>query len=111
MLNHREMNSAFLPLELKLNHMVNLNKGCYPGQEIHARMDSRGKASRGIVRLSLPSVVGVGKHKIAGIGNITITTSTITPEGSVALAVVPISAIGIEEMELGDGLMAVVQSL
>jgi len=110
-LNHREMNSAFLPFELKLGHMVNLDKGCYPGQEIHARMDSRGKASRGIVRLCLPSSVAVGKHKVAGVGNITVTTSTTASGGSVALAVVPMPAISLEELNLGEGLMATVQSL
>ena len=110
-LNHMELNSAFLPFELKLEYMVNLDKGCYPGQEIHARMDSRGRASRGIVRLSRQSSIGVGKHKVAGVGNITVTTSATVPGGSVALAVVPIPAISLEELDLGEGLMAVVQSL
>jgi folate-binding protein YgfZ len=105
------MNSAFLPIELKLEHMVNLDKGCYPGQEIHARMDSRGKASRGIVRLSLQSAIAVGKHKVAGVGNITVTTSTTSPGGSVALAVVPLPAISLEELDLGEGLIASMQSL
>ena len=110
-LDHREMNSAFLPFELGLEHMVNLNKGCYPGQEIHARMDSRGKASRGIVRLCLPSDVAVGKHKVPGVGSITVTASAKAFEGSVALAVVPLPAIDLEELKLGEGLIAAMQSL
>lgn len=110
-LDHREMNSTFLPFELKLGHMVNLEKGCYPGQEIHARMDSRGKVSRGIVRLSLQSGVAVGKHKVPGVGNITVTTSTTAPGGFVALAVLPLPAISLEELSFGEGLTATVHSL
>jgi folate-binding protein YgfZ len=110
-LDHREMNSAFLPLELGLSRMVSLNKGCYPGQEIHARMDSRGKASRGIVRLYLPSDVAVGKHKVPGVGSITVTASAKAFEGSVALAVMPLPAIALEELELREGLIATIQSL
>lgn len=30
-----------IPFDLGLNNVVDLNKGCYPGQEIHARMESR----------------------------------------------------------------------
>ena len=110
-LDHREMNSAFLPFELGLGHMVSLNKGCYPGQEIHARMDSRGKASRGIVRLLLPTGVSVGKHKAPGIGSVTVTASADAQDGSVALALLPRSAINLEEFDLGGGVVAAVQSL
>jgi len=111
LLDYREINSAFLPIELKLGHLVNLEKGCYPGQEIHARLDSRGKASRGIVRLNMPTSVAIGKHKVEGVGNITITASTTAPKGSVALAIVPIPAITLEQLNLGDGMIATVQSL
>jgi len=110
-LDYRELNSAFLPFELGLRHMVSLNKGCYPGQEIHARMDSRGKASRGIVRLHMHSDVAVGKHKVPGVGSITVTASAKAFEGSVALAVVPLPAISLEELEFEGGLIAAMQSL
>ena len=30
-----------IPFDLGLNNVVDLTKGCYPGQEIHARMESR----------------------------------------------------------------------
>ena len=30
-----------IPFDLGLNNVVDLKKGCYPGQEIHARMESR----------------------------------------------------------------------
>ena len=110
-LDYREMNPAFLPIELGLAHMVNLNKGCYPGQEIHARMDSRGKASREIVRLLLPARVAVGKHKVPGIGSVTVTASADAQDGSVALALLPRSAIDLEELDLGGGVVASVQSL
>jgi hypothetical protein len=63
------------------------------------------------VRLHLPSDVTVGKHKVAGVGNITVTASAKAFEGFVALAVVPLPAIALEELELGDGLIAAMQSL
>jgi len=110
-LDHRELNSTNLPIELGLQHMVDLDKGCYPGQEIHARMDSRGRTSREIVRLLLPAGVSVGKHKVPGIGSVTITASADAQDGSVALAIVPRSAIGLKELDLGGGLIATLQSL
>ncbi len=74
-------------------------------------MDSRGRASRGIVRLLLPAGVSVGKHKAPGIGSVTVTASADAQDGSMALAVVPRSAIDLEELDLGGGLVATMQSL
>lgn len=35
-----------IPFDLGLNNVVDLKKGCYPGQEIHARMESRGAINK-----------------------------------------------------------------
>jgi len=35
-----------IPFELGFANLIDLKKGCYPGQEIHARMESRGIQAR-----------------------------------------------------------------
>ncbi len=47
-----ENSSGHLPFELGLENIVDLRKGCYPGQEIHARMESRGVLARRLVSIS-----------------------------------------------------------
>lgn len=37
-----ELNSTLVPLEARLDHAISLQKGCYVGQEIIARIDARG---------------------------------------------------------------------
>jgi folate-binding protein YgfZ len=37
-----ELNSTLVPLEARLEHAISLQKGCYVGQEIIARIDARG---------------------------------------------------------------------
>lgn len=55
-----ELNEEFIPLEAGLWADVSFRKGCYTGQEIIARMESRGKLARMLVgvRLSGPAPVG-----------------------------------------------------
>lgn len=63
-----ENTSGHLPLELGLNSIVNLQKGCYPGQEIHARMESRGALARTLISVTSDAELIAGKHKF-GEGN------------------------------------------
>ena len=44
-----EISGAHIPLELDLWSSVDFNKGCFVGQEVLARMESRGKLARTIV--------------------------------------------------------------
>jgi len=111
MLDHREMNEGFLPMEIGLEVLVDLEKGCYPGQEVHARLESRGSPARGIARLRIASEVGVGKLKLPGGGSLIVTASASTQQGTVALAVVPLRLIENGAADLGAGSMAEVQSL
>ncbi len=48
-----ELSEEYIPLEVGLWDSVSFNKGCYTGQEIIARMESRGKLAKMMVRLSL----------------------------------------------------------
>jgi len=47
-----ELTEDYIPLEAGLWHGVSFNKGCYTGQEIIARMESRGKLAKMLVKLS-----------------------------------------------------------
>ncbi len=48
-----ELNEQYIPLELGLWDEVSFHKGCYTGQEIIARMDSRERLARVLVRLQV----------------------------------------------------------
>ena len=41
--------------------LVSVDKGCYPGQEIHARMDSRGKSTKQLLEIKSETKLEVGK--------------------------------------------------
>jgi len=58
-----ENTSGQMPFELGLEGLVNLRKGCYPGQEIHARMESRGALARKLVSVISDDEPPAGKHK------------------------------------------------
>lgn len=49
----RELSADYIPLEVGLWDEVSFNKGCYTGQEIIARMESRGRLAKTIVSLQL----------------------------------------------------------
>ena len=65
----------FLPSELVLDKFVDLKKGCYPGQEIHARLESREKRKKKILRFSSDREIQLGKYVSGNGTKINITTS------------------------------------
>lgn len=84
-----ELTSDHIPLEVGLWDEVSFDKGCYTGQEIIARMESRGKLAKTIVSLQperfvqAPAAVYQNGQAIG-----TMTSSAETPTGEVfALAV------------------------
>lgn len=52
----QEIDEQVIPLEAGLWHLVSFTKGCYIGQEVIARMESRGRVSRRLVGLRLTQV-------------------------------------------------------
>lgn len=52
-----EITLDYNPLEAELWGDVSFQKGCYLGQEIIARMDSRGKVAKKLTRLRLPKAI------------------------------------------------------
>ncbi len=84
-----ELTEVYLPLEVDLWNAVSFTKGCYIGQEINARMESRGKLARRLVGLKLGAPVAAGAEVRAGdsvAGR--VTSAAVLPDrGPVALAV------------------------
>ncbi len=85
-----ELTEDYIPLEANLWDAVSFHKGCYIGQEIIARMESRGKLARRLVGLRLEAPVALGAEvrlvdaaTVAG----TVTSAGVLPGlGPVALA-------------------------
>lgn len=83
-----ELTEDYIPLEANLWSAVSFTKGCYTGQEIIARMESRGKLARRLCGLKLNAPVTVGapvrvNETLAG----HITSAATLPDlGPVALA-------------------------
>lgn len=104
----REITDDYIPLEAGLWSDVSFSKGCYIGQEIIARMESRGRLAKQLVRVraEAPVEAGAGVQadgRTAG----TITSAADGPAGPLALAYVKTRALGNEaEQALSAGEIA-----
>lgn len=84
-----ELSADYLPLELGLWDEISFEKGCYTGQEIIARMESRQRLAKTLVKLNLTRFVAAPNPvyydgKVAG----RLTSSVQSPDGNIyALAV------------------------
>ncbi|MBP6787151.1 MAG: folate-binding protein YgfZ [Candidatus Promineofilum sp.] len=90
----RELTLDYIPLETGLWDDVSFSKGCYTGQEIIARMESRGKIAKRLARLRPASPVAAGAGITANgrpVG--TITSAADGPAGPVALGYVKTAAL------------------
>jgi folate-binding protein YgfZ len=70
-----EINENYIPLEVDLWDAVSFSKGCYVGQEIIARMESRGKLARKLVGLRLSEHAPIGSPIFHGKRNLGVLTS------------------------------------
>lgn len=90
----RELSQDYIPLEVGLWDEISFDKGCYTGQEIIARMESRQRIAKTIVRLSPESPVTAPApvyDEDRQIG--TLTSSVRAPDGQIfALAVLKVAA-------------------
>ncbi|NJL93266.1 MAG: glycine cleavage system protein T [Anaerolineae bacterium] len=69
-----ELTEDYIPLEAGLWDAVSFNKGCYTGQEIIARMESRGKLAKLLVRLQATEALARGEdlyHEQQKVGQVT----------------------------------------
>ena len=85
----RELTQDYIPLEANLWADVSFDKGCYTGQEVIARMESRGRLAKQLVFLRPEAPVDAGAEieadgKTAG----TVTSAADGPAGPVALGYV-----------------------
>jgi len=85
-----ELTEDYIPLEANLWPAVDFQKGCYIGQEIIARMESRGKLARRLAGIRLAAPVSVGAEVSAIDGGPTVGKVTSAGElpgyGPAALA-------------------------
>ena len=90
----RELTEDYIPLEANLWPAVSFKKGCYIGQEIIARMESRGKLARRLVglRLNVPVEVGADVSANGGVVGAVTSAATLPDLGPVALAYVKSAA-------------------
>jgi tRNA-modifying protein YgfZ len=84
-----ELTLDYIPLEANLWDDVSLNKGCYIGQEIIARMESRGRLAKQLIKLTPAQPVTPGADIMASGKKVgTITSVAVGPDGPVALGYV-----------------------
>jgi len=96
----RELSQEYIPLETGLLDAVSFSKGCYVGQEIIARMESRGRLAKRLMGLklrrpadsedgALPSIATPAKLEAEGKDAGDLTSAVVSPRfGAIALAYV-----------------------
>ena len=85
----QELSSDYIPLEADLWDDVSFNKGCYIGQEIIARMESRGKVAKKLVSLTASASLQAGDTLLAnGKKAGTVTSAALGPTGTIGLGYV-----------------------
>ena len=57
--------SGNLPNECGMVNLVSNDKGCYPGQEVHARLESRGKTVKRLCLLTGEAPISPGKYRLS----------------------------------------------
>jgi aminomethyltransferase len=85
-----ELGLEYIPLETGLNEAICFTKGCYVGQEIIARMESRNRMAKQLrgLRLDAPAEAP-GKLSVAGKQAGDLTSAVVSPRfGPIALAYV-----------------------
>lgn len=103
----RELTLDYIPLEAGLWADVSFNKGCYTGQEIIARLESRGRLAKRLVHLTAEQPLVLGAALMAGAKSAgSVTSAAQGPQGVQALAYVK-TAILEENEPLSAGQIAV----
>ena len=108
-----ELSLEYIPLETRLTDAVSFTKGCYVGQEIIARMESRNRLAKQLMGLRLAAPVGQGKLRHDGKEAGDLTSVVDSPRfGPIGLAYVRTAAAAPGTVvEVGDGVRAEVVAL
>jgi folate-binding protein YgfZ len=111
----RELSQDYIPLEVGLWDEVSFKKGCYTGQEIIARMESRSRLANTIVALEMDKMVNAPAtiyHEGRSAGQ--LTSSVLSPDNeiySIAVIKVPLARAG-QSITVGEnGVQALVKAL
>ena len=99
-----ELSADYIPLEVGLWDEISFSKGCYTGQEIIARMESRERLAKTLVKVALSSMIPAPAAARANGRNVgRLTSSVQAADGSLhALAVLRTgSALPKTELTLG----------
>lgn len=79
----RELSRDYIPLEVGLWDEISFSKGCYTGQEIIARMESRNRLAKVMVTLELDAAVNAPADIIDADRSVgKLTSSVTTPDGA-----------------------------
>lgn len=104
MIGYEEINDR-IPFNVGMGELIKMDKGCYPGQEIHARLESRGKQKKALVTLTSKKYITEGEFKIAEGGKINITTANDGGEkNSTFFGIIPIKYIKNSKIILLNGI-------
>ena len=94
-----------IPFDVGMDGLVKMDKGCYPGQEIHARLESRGKQKKILVTLKCGKFLKEGEYKIIEGGRVIITTAyNGGKEESLFFGIVPIKYLKMSKLSLINGI-------
>ena len=104
-LQYNEIKSSPLPFECGLGHLIDPNKGCYPGQEIHARIESRGKQTKFIAKFVANTQLQPGKYRSEDGKKIMITTVSIIEDKTYGIAIIPTHFLGKNEIRVNDNML------
>jgi aminomethyltransferase len=100
----QELTGDYIPLEANLWADVSFNKGCYIGQEIIARMESRGKLAKKLVQFTAETPLEPGSTILANGKNAgTVTSTAVGPNGAIGLGYVKTAVLDSDkELVVGD---------
>jgi aminomethyltransferase len=104
-LPEHELTEDYIPLEAGLWHVVSFNKGCYTGQEIIARMESRGKLAKVLMRFGMDTAVPSGADLFHETNKVGILTSLAAqPDGGyLGLGYVKTTALQVDKLHTTEG--------
>jgi folate-binding protein YgfZ len=100
-----------LPEEMGMGILVSQEKGCYPGQEIHARIESRGRTVKKFCRLTGKYPIEAGKYSAPDFGSISVSSSISIDGISHSLALIrqtdsPVEVVHIDGHEFSMELLS-----
>ncbi|MFA9403844.1 MAG: folate-binding protein YgfZ [Anaerolineales bacterium] len=100
----KEITKERIPLEVGLDDMISFTKGCYIGQEIIARLDSRGGLARRMVGIRLAKPAPVGSQIFHGSSAIGALTSVAqSPRyGAIGLCIVKTKGFDLSRQAIVD---------